>query len=51
LANIVDLACDQDEADGIAEGIDADVDLGAEPAARTPDLLIFAPLFLAPAAC
>jgi len=51
LANIVDLACGQDEADGIAEGIDADVDLGAEPAARTPDRLIFAPPFLAPAAC
>jgi hypothetical protein len=51
LANVVDLACGQDEADGIAEGVDADVDLGAQPAARTPDRLIFAPPFLAPAAC
>jgi hypothetical protein len=45
LANIVDLACGQDEADGIAKDVDADVDLRAQAAARTPDRLIFAPPF------
>ena len=51
LANVVDLAWGQDEADRIAESIDADIDLGAQAAARTPDRLIFAPPFWAPAAC
>src|SRR5690349_10250357 len=37
LAYVVDLACGQDEADRIAEGVDADVDLGAQAAARTPN--------------
>jgi hypothetical protein len=45
LADVVDLACGQDEADRIAEGIDADVDLRAQAAARTTDRLIFAPPF------
>ena len=51
LANVVDLACGQDEAERVAEGIDADVDLGAQAAARTADRLIFAPPFWAPDAC
>jgi hypothetical protein len=51
LANVVDLAWSQDEADGIAESVDADIDLGAQAAARTPDRLIFAPPLWAPAAC
>src|SRR5882762_5619521 len=51
LADIVDLACGQDEADRIAEGVDADVDLRTQAAARTPDRLIFAPPFWAPDAC
>jgi hypothetical protein len=51
LADVVDLACGQDEADRIAEGINADVDLRAQAAARTTDRLIFAPPFCAPAAC
>lgn len=45
LANVVDLACGQNEADGIAEGVDPNVDLGAQAAARTPDRLIFVPPF------
>jgi hypothetical protein len=46
----VDLAWSQDEADGIAESIDTDIDLGAQAAARTPDRLILARPFWAPAA-
>jgi hypothetical protein len=45
LADVVDLACGQDEADGIAEGVDADADLRAQAAARTSDRLIFVPPF------
>src|SRR5262249_34891938 len=45
LADVVDLARGQDEADGIAQGVDADADLGAQAAARTPDRLIFASPF------
>ena len=45
------LACGQDEADWIAEGIHTYVDLRTQAAARTPDRLIFAPPFFAPAAC
>ena len=51
LEDVVHLAWGQDEADGIAEGIDPDVYLRTQAAARTPDRLIFAPPFLAPAAC
>jgi hypothetical protein len=47
----VHLACGQDEAEGIAEGIDTNVDLGTQAAARTPDRLLFASPFFAPAAC
>jgi hypothetical protein len=50
LTDIGDLACRQDEADRIAEGIDGNVDLCAQAAARTPDRLIFASPFLAPVA-
>ena len=36
----------QNEADGIAEGVHPHVDLRTQAPARTPDCLIFAPLFL-----
>jgi len=39
------LAAGQVEADRIAKGIDQGVDLGAQPAARTPDSLVFADFF------
>src|SRR5213592_375956 len=45
------LAWGRNEADGIAEGIHAHVDLRTQAAARTPDRLILAPPFFAPAAC
>src|SRR5947209_4524000 len=45
LANIVELPWGQDEAHRIAESVNADVDLGAQAAARTPDRLIFVPPF------
>jgi hypothetical protein len=51
LEDVMRLAWGEDEADGIAEGIHANVDLRAQTAARTPDRLIFAPPFWAPAAC
>jgi hypothetical protein len=51
LRDIGDLACRQDEADRIAEGVDGNADLRAQAAARTPDRLIFGPPFWAPAAC
>jgi hypothetical protein len=51
LEDIMYLAWGQDEADGIAEGIHAYVDLRTQATARTPDRLIFAPPFFAPAAC
>jgi hypothetical protein len=51
LTDIGDLAGRQDEADRIAESIDGNADLRAQAAARTPNRLIFAPPFWAPAAC
>jgi len=51
LENVMHLAGGQDEADRIAERIHARTDFGAQAAARTPDRLIFAPPFFAPAAC
>ena len=51
LTDIGDLACCEDEANRIAEGVDGNIDLGAQAAARTPDCLILASPFLAPAAC
>ena len=50
LEDVIDLACGQNEANGIAERIDACTDLGTQAATRTPDRLTFAPPF-APAAC
>jgi hypothetical protein len=49
LEDVVHLAWGQDEADGIAVGIDTNVYLRTQAAARTPDRLIFAPPFFAPA--
>jgi hypothetical protein len=46
-----DVACSQDEADRVAEGVDGNADLRAQAAARTPDRLIFTSSLLAPAAC
>jgi hypothetical protein len=51
LENVMHLASGQDEANRIAERIHARTDFGAQAAARTPDRLIFAPPFFAPAAC
>ena len=51
LEDVMQLACGQDEADWIAEGINTYVDLRTQAAARTPDRLIFTPPFFAPAAC
>ena len=45
LADVMHLACGQDEANGIAERVHADIDLRAQAAARTPDRLIFASPF------
>ena len=50
LGDVVPLPRRQDEAQRIAQGIDGDVDLAAQPAARTSDGLILSPPF-APAAC
>jgi len=50
LNDVIHVARGQDEANGIAEPIHAHADLRGRAAARTPDLLIFAPPF-APAAC
>ena len=51
LDDVMHLPWGQNEADRIADGIHANVDLRTQAAARTPDRLIFAPPFLAPAAC
>jgi hypothetical protein len=51
LEDVMHLAWGQDESNGVAERIHTDVDLRAQAAARTPDRLIFAPPFFAPAAC
>jgi hypothetical protein len=48
---VVSLAPGEEEADGVAERIDQGVDLGAQPAARTPDCLLCGVFFLAPALC
>ena len=45
LADVMHLACGQDEANRIAEGVHADIDLRAQAAARTPNRLIFASPF------
>jgi len=51
LGDVARLARREDEAKRIAERVYAGVDLRAQAAARTPDRLIFAPPFAAPAAC
>ena len=51
LKDVVHLARSQNETNGIAERVHTRADLRAQAAARTPDRLIFAPPFLAPAAC
>ena len=48
---IVRFAAGEMKANGIAEGIDKGMDLGAQPAARTPDGLVLAGFFCAPALC
>jgi hypothetical protein len=45
------LAAGQEEADRVTERIDQGVDLGAQSTARTPDRLVLAGFFLAPALC
>src|SRR5450759_2706886 len=52
LRNVGLLARCQDELDRVAQGVDEDVDLGAESAPRTAQrLIVVYPLFSAPAAC
>ena len=48
---IMRLAAGQEEADRVAERIDERMDLGAQPAARAADGLVFASFFWAPALC
>ena len=50
LRAVVDLAGRRDQAQGIAQSIDGDVDFGGQTAARAPDRLILNPPF-PPAAC
>jgi hypothetical protein len=45
------LSAGQEEADGVAERIGQGVDLGAQSAARSPDCLVLAGFFWAPALC
>ena len=51
LGHIGDLSSGQAQAKGIAQGIDAGVDLGGQPASRTTDRLIVTVFFRAPAEC
>ena len=51
VADIMRLARAQNEAHRVPECVHADVDLGAQAAARTADRRIFAAPFFAPAAC
>jgi len=48
---VVCLAAGQEEADRVAQCIDQGVYLGAQPAARSPDRLVLAGFFSAPALC
>lgn len=50
LRAVVDLASRRDQAQGVAQSIDSDVDLGGQAAARAPDRLLLEPPF-PPAAC
>jgi hypothetical protein len=51
VADVMRLARAQNEAHRVPECVHADIDLGAQAAARTADRLIFAAPFFAPAAC
>ena len=48
---VVCLAAGQEEADRVAQRVDQGVDLGAQSAARSPDRLVLAGFFSAPALC
>ena len=48
---VVCLATGQEEADRVAQRVDQGVDLGAQSATRTPDRLVLAGFFSAPALC
>jgi hypothetical protein len=48
---IMCLAPTQEEPDRVAQRIDQGMDLGAQSAARSPDRLILAGFFCAPALC
>jgi hypothetical protein len=50
LRAVVDLAGRRDQAQGVAQSIDGNVDLGGQAAARAPDRLLLNPPF-PPAAC
>ena len=50
LGDVANLTAGEDEPQRIAQGIDGDMDLGAQPAPRASDGLILSPPF-APAAC
>jgi hypothetical protein len=50
LGYFVDLACGEDQAQRMTEGIDSDMDFGTQAAARAADRLILSPPF-APALC
>jgi hypothetical protein len=45
------LTTGQVEADGVAQGVDQSMDLGAQPTARVADRLVLAKFFWAPALC
>ena len=48
---IMGLSAGQEEGDRVAERIDQGVDLATQPTARSPDRLVLAGFFLAPALC
>ena len=48
---VVRFTAGQEEAERIAERVDQCMDLGAQSAARTPDRLVLAGFFWAPALC
>jgi len=51
LRNVSDLAGGQNQSNGIAQGVDARMNLGRQPASRTTDRLIATVFLGAPAAC
>ena len=48
---VVSLTAGQHKGDRVAECIDQGMDLGAQPTSGSPDGLVFAVFFLAPALC